>query len=609
MSSLPEVSALKVDDQDFLVSSTIERCPKVMMIRELFKNALEAASEVDFDGKVIFESGGTEEHPKLVIWNNGPGMDEEELAKMTNLAASIRKEKGLDKNFGMGAKVASLPSNKRGLRYRSCKDGKVHETILGERGGIYGRLRRYDEEGNELGDVVEVTEQVVAEGIRSLESDWTEVMLLGNRREQNTVEDPYDGDPPQKKFWLANYLYHRFYYLPEGIEVRFLEGTHSRATGSRRFKTIPERCQDGAFSTFETVELPNGIKIHYIYDEQFNETAHNKSISGSIQSAVSTCAVVFQGEMYDVLTGRAWTIEAPTFGIPFGAKHISIHVELPDDYAVRPEGYRQFLRYIGGEQDQVEAKEFASLVLEHRPEWLVDLIHSFAPNTGDSSDDIRNKLQEFLNRLRVRANTPRTNHSGDLPVANDVGRAASEGNSLGDRRGGSDRKPVKPDDLAVVTSGTQMARLMQNMERAPQLIPLDELDHIEDKQIVGRAARYYPKTGELFINMRYPAVSQMFDQLSKEYAQAPDPELMHQMAQGHSRNAMIQRVGLAVVFALAKRLNKEWDETDMQKALEPESLSLAADNYYESLQDARRSIGKGLKLKRQDVEEDVDQVA
>ena len=149
-----------------------------------------------------------------------------------------------------------------------------------------------------------------------------------------------------------------------------------------------------------------------------------------------------------------------------------------------------------------------------------------------------------------------------------------------------------------------MARLMKNMERAPQLIPLDDTEHIEDKQIVGRAARYYPKTGELFINMRYPAVSQMFDQLSKEYAQAPDPELMQQMALGHARNAIMHRVGMAVVFALAKRLNKEWDERDMQKALEPESLSIAADNFYESLQDARRSIGKALKLKRQDLDQD-----
>ena len=54
------------------------------------------------------------------------------------------KRKSLTGNFGMGAKVASLPSNKRGMRYRSCKNGRVHEVILCKRDGVYGRLRRYD---------------------------------------------------------------------------------------------------------------------------------------------------------------------------------------------------------------------------------------------------------------------------------------------------------------------------------------------------------------------------------------------------------------------------------------------------------------------------------
>lgn len=599
MSQESAVSALRVDDQDFLVRSTIDRCPKVMMIRELFKNALEAAQQ-EPEGKVIFsvvDAGAS----KLAIWNNGPGMDDEELGRMTNLAASIGKVKGLDKNFGMGAKVASLPSNRRGLRYRSCKNGRVHETILCEREGVYGRLRRFDINGNALGDVVDVTDGLIEEEGRALDQDWTEVVLLGNRAEQNTVLDPYDGDPPQKTFWLATYLYHRFYRLPENVEVRLMQGTHSRKDGSRRFDTISARRERGVFTQHETVDLPNGIKLHYIYDAPRGETSHNSSVSGSIASDLSTCAVVFQGEMYSVQTGRAWTIDAPMFGIPFGAKHISVHIELPDSFAVIPDGYRQFLRYADGEQSQVEAKDFALQVLENRPDWLVDLIRSMAPNTGDSSDEIRNRLQELLNRLRVKATSPRVDQEGDLDVDPGVGRGAVDG-GLG-KGGGTGGNRNRPDDLTVVQTGAQMARMAQNLERAPKLIPLDEAADIEEKQIVGRAGRYYPQSGELFINMSYPAVALMYEQLCREYSQAPDADVLQEMARGLSRNSMINRVGLAVVFALAKRINKEWDEAAMAKALEPESLSLAADNYYESLQDARRAVGKALKLKRSDGDE------
>lgn len=592
------VSALRVDDQDFLIRSTIDRCPKVMMIRELFKNALEAAQQVE-EGKVVFsvsEIGA----PKLSIWNNGPGMDDEELARMTNLAASIGKMKGLDKNFGMGAKVASLPSNRHGIRYRSCKQGRVHETILCEREGVYGRLRRFDTHGESLGDVVEVTEILRADSEIPLDEDWTEVVLLGNRDDQNTVSDPYDGDPPQKAFWLATYLYHRFYRLPGNVEVRMLEGTHTRKEGSRRFETISSRREKGVFAQSETVELPNGIKLHYIYDEPLDGTSHNRSVSGSIASNLSTCAIVFKGEMYSVLTGRGWTIEAPTFGIPFGARHISVHIELPGDYPALPEGYRQFLRYRDGEQDRVEAKDFALQVLENRPEWLVDLIHSMAPNSADSNDEIRNRLQDLLNKLRVRSISPRVDQEGDLDVDIGSGRGSTGGGIGRNSTRGSGH--FKPDDLTIVQTGAKMARMAQNLERAPKLIPLDDLSDIEDKQIIGRAGRYYATSGELFINMTYPAVQLMHEQLSREYAQAPDPEVMQKMARGLSRNAMINRVGLAVVFALAKRINKEWDEEAMGKALQPESLSLAADNYFDSMQDARRMLGKTLKLKRTDGE-------
>lgn len=592
------VSALRVDDQDFLVRSTIDRCPKIMMIRELFKNALEAAQQ-EQDGKVVF-SVTQDVGPKLSIWNNGPGMDDEELGRMTNLAASIGKMKGLDKNFGMGAKVASLPSNRRGIRYRSCKNGQVHETILCERNGVYGRLRRFNEDGSSLGDVIDVTGILKAEGGHSLDSDWTEVVLLGNHAEQNTVMDPYDGDPAQKTFWLATYLYHRFYRLPPNVEVRLLQGTHARKDGSRRFETISARRDKGVFAQHETVQLAGGIQIHYIYDAPMEDTSHNRSVSGSIASNLSTCAVVFKGEMYGVLTGRSWTIEAPTFGIPFGARHLSVHIELPDDYDVLPEGYRQFLRYSSGEQAQVEVKDFAVQVLENRPEWLIDLIHSMAPNSGDTSDEIRNRLQDLLNKLRIRTNSPRVDNDGNLDVDLGTGRGSTvDREGAGGVRGEGRQKP---DDLMVVQTGAQMARMAQNLERAPKLIPLDDASDIEDKQIVGRAGRYYSTSGELFINMRYPAVDLMQEQLRREYAQAPDPEVLQNMARGLSRNSMINRVGLAVVFALAKRINKEWDEEAMGKALQPESLSLAADNYYESLQDARRTLGKTLKLKRVDGE-------
>jgi hypothetical protein len=598
MTSHSAVAPLKVGDEDFLVVSMIERCPKTMMLRELAMNALEAARQAPEDRRLVeirlSEHNGAS---KLVIWNTGPGMNALELHHMCDIASSIGKEKSLTGNFGMGAKVASLPSNQHGMRYRSCKDGRVSEVILCKREGAYGRLRRKDE-NDEVHEVADVTGTAVLEGYDT-SSDWTEVMLLGNRPDQDTVRDPYDGDPVQDAQWIATYLYHRFYRLPLGVRVVLKKGTN-KLDGNRAFEPIPARLERH-FEKYETIATDRGIKIHYLYDAPYDKaTGHNRSISGAIASAVSTCAVVYRDEMYDVGKGRGWTQNAPIFGIPFGARHISVHVELPDDASVISDGYRQFLRYAGGEQDQVLTKDFAEMVRDHRPTWLLDLIRSFAPESA-SSDDIRDELQKLLNDLQVKRTSPRVIVNG--PVLLDPGKAPgaeSGGPGPGASRANGAGEPAghKPTDLTIMPTGAKRADMFVNMERAPEIIPLNDDADIEEKGVKGRAARYYIDTGQLFINMQYPAVEQMRAMLEVEYASAADLDVMRMLVQQHAERSIMLRVGRAVVYALAKQLMKEWDSAAVERALSPESLSVAADDYHDSLQTARRALGARLRVSK-----------
>jgi hypothetical protein len=92
----------------------------------------------------------------------------------------------------------------------------------------------------------------------------------------------------------------------------------------------------------------------------------------------------------------------------------------------------------------------------------------------------------------------------------------------------------------------------------------------------------------------------MEDDLRQEYASVADLEGMRREAIRLAEDAMVRRVGRAVVYALAKQLNKEWDAEAVQQALKPESLSLAADVYVDSLQTARRSLGRLFRPNRQD---------
>jgi hypothetical protein len=406
---------------------------------------------------------------------------------------------------------------------------------------------------------------------------------------------PY-GDPGQDAQWLATYLYHRFYRLPDNVKLILLEGTHKLIDGKRRFFPISARLN--MFEKHQTVVLPEGIKVHYLYDAPYDKatgSGHNKSISGAIASAVSTCAIVYKDEMYDVRKGRNWTFDAPIFGIPFGAKHISVHTELPDNQAVVPDGYRQFLRHAHGEQQDISANDFADLVRENRPEWLVEIIRSLAPDSA-TSDDIRNELQRLLNDLRVKRISPKVLDRGTIGVS--AGTGAASGPGRGTNGNGGEGPSTNPTDLAVLPTGAKRAEMFKNLERAPEIILLSEEDEIEQKGFKGRAARFVMEAGQLFVNMQYPAIGEMRAQLEAEYADAPDPEMLRSLAKQHAERTMILRVGRTVVYALAKQLNKEWDQKALEMAASPESLSMAADDFTDVLQNVRRDIGRKLRTSR-----------
>jgi hypothetical protein len=585
---------ITIKNIDFTVARQIEQCPKTMMLRELVMNAIEAAARapagrriVEIKGKQVAECNASR---KLAIWNTGPGMSSFQLDHICDLAASIGKDMVLEGNFGMGAKVASLPANTHGMRYRSCQNGIVSQVILGKREGTYVKVACEVEGSWEL--VIDVTEQVEDEGEYRLDEDWTEVVLFGSHPEQDTVADPYNGDPKQDRQWISTNLYHRFYRLLRGVEIYLDEGTHPR-DGRRQFKPIPERADADAFGRVETVDVGEGVKIHYYYDPPYQGGSHTKSISGSLTSSGSPTALVFRGEIYDVRDRKKWAVDAPKFGIPFGARHISIHVELPDGFPVQHEPYRRFIQLSKGGQQAVSVDDFTDVIFHHRPDWLIKQINEFAPKASCSTEDLRKELQERLNELRIQARSPRIAANGAEVVEQGGARGAAVARTNGPGRDGG-RSPIAPIDLIFNPVGAKRATISKNMERAPAIIPLRDEEQVDERQIAGKAARYYRETNQLFVNLTYSAVAAAQDHLERRYATHQDPELVSKLSCEWAERITMGRVGYAVVYAQAKQLVSEWTPDDVTKALEPECLSLAADGWRDAISAAYQSISRRL---------------
>lgn len=550
------VTKLRVKDEDFLVASMIERCPKSMMIRELLQNALEAAgSAPEGERRVEFSTVPVEGTPKLAVWNSGTGLTGPELYRMCDIAASIRKETGLDRNFGMGAKVASLPSNQNGMRYRSARKGVVQEVMIGKFGGVYGRLLRPGTDG-QMREVIHVTESAAAEG-RPLDQEWTEVVLFGNAPEQNTALDPYNGHPRSPAHWLIETIGHRFFRFPAGTEVIIKPGI-ARLTQPLRVVSLAERLAQ--LEHYEAVKGPDGIVLHYAYDADLPRKE-------GVMLHESLGAVVHQNEMYAVARGNAWRREAPSFGIPFAARSVIVLVELPADYPVQPEAYREFLRYRTATQAQVRLMDYAGLVSRHIPEWLSKLLADASPDAL-YLDEVREMMRTMLEQMEVqrRRPPPKPGLPGAQPPAPPAAAA----------------KPETPPPAPV-------------LETPPALFLLRDPAELADRELTHRAAAYYAETHQLHINLAYPAVPALAERLLALAPATVESEAATSAAQTISERAMVMRVVRALAYGLAKRDQpKAWREQHLRALLSPESLTLAGDDIETGWPDAEQAMRTAL---------------
>jgi hypothetical protein len=570
----PHVTALRVANEAFLVSSTIERCPKTMMIRELVVNAIEAARASAGEKRVDILGIAIEGVPKLCIRNTGQGLTAAELDRICDLASSLNKINSLDANFGMGAKVASLPSNKHGMRYRSCRDGVVSEVILCQREGVYGRLHRGEDAEGMPQEVIDATEACRAEGLVSLAHDWTEVVLFGNSAGQNTVLDPYAGNPRSERDWLAKNLLLRFFRVPAEVSVTLAPdvlGTQAPvAMGT--LAAAPS-------GQSETVRTPSGVILHYRYDPgAAPATAPSPFATGGGMGCI-----VYKDEVYDPRTEARWALDAPSYGVSFGAKYISVFVELPDDYLVRPEAYRQFLRFRGGDQRQVFLTDFGQLVTAYIPPWLKQVIRGYGPQQADFLNDVAEELRALVEELDIAPEfVPPRPPAAPKPEA--VAQAP--------RPPASDAE-TKARQLPPATPQKPPAPPPKRFEQPPEIIGLDNEEMIAERGLKGRAGKFYPSSHQLFVNLHYPTVDSVAGRLEAEFFESGDAETLRSTARSVAGWAVTRRIARALIYSLTKKA-AGWPAEDVKRAQSPESFSLVADDWQAVMETARLRMAEAL---------------
>ncbi len=564
MSFTTGVAPLRISNEAFLVAATIERCPPTMMLRELVMNALEAAAFASDAPKqvrvTVCEVEGTN---KLCIWNTGPGLLAQELLQISDLSSSLHKNVSLDGNFGMGAKAASLTSNRHGLRYRSCCRGVVSQLLLGQRDGVYGRVLQASPADGTVAEVIDVTEVCRSEAIYDLSHDWTEVVLLGNSANQDTARDPYAGAPAVDKEWVEQTVGRRFLRISSGVSLQL-----AAVAGGAEKGEFQSAFDAAFFDRVEKVALPGNVTIHYCYRAPDSTGPQHRV------PTIGLGAIAFEDELYDLVEGNRWRLEAPSYGLTFAARHCTILVELGHGFPVRPEQYRQFLRSRDGDQHQVKFADFGSMVRDNIPFWLRQIIEASLPQSDDDIKDIKADLQQLLLELGIKDPPP-----PPAKVAPDDGSKPTPPKGQAD---GTPPPPPKPPKPVLPTP--------------PEIIKISDEDQIVEKALGGRAARFYPASRQVFVNTRYATFARLTAQLRSHFAEFfSDPAALDQVAQQVAEWALIRRLSRALIHTLAKS-SIGWPDEEVRAVQAPGSMSIMVDDLDTVLPAAMRRMATQLGL-------------
>jgi hypothetical protein len=201
------------------VNRMFEACGNYQWAREFLKNSIEAkATKVEFgiEWQAVEKLGAY----RRTISDNGIGMTKEELLSFfSTLGEGAKRIGGVHDNFGVGAKVASLPWNSEGVVVISCKDGKpsmIH-IQLDDDGAEYELREFHSEKG--ITHVINPADVDWGDDVNwaAVAPTWardhgTTIVLLGSKDAPDTVlGNPKAGEKGIKG--LSVYLNSRFWNL------------------------------------------------------------------------------------------------------------------------------------------------------------------------------------------------------------------------------------------------------------------------------------------------------------------------------------------------------------------------------------------------------------
>jgi hypothetical protein len=597
--------ALKYLNQNFAIHHLIEDCPAHTVVRELTKNAEENTCQLTPPGKIewfVEKVGGVN---KLGLFNEGPSMSADELSRLMDMA-STGKTLGVEQNFGQGGKVTGLKVSPAGLVYRSCKGGAVNQITLraehpeGADHPVYVKVRvnvAPPGQPEYLDTVEDITAHYRNRKGRALDKEWTEVLLIGRREDQDTVADLL----PEARGtnWLIRHINQRFYRFPEGISIRNADITsgqkNARSGHGLEVETL-NCCREGD-GRYEDVQAEHPyygpVTIRYcklrgnVDADRVGDSRAATMRAYGIGSRGDHIAVVWKDECYGFTPG--WSRISGPFGVTFGSANVAIHVMLPDTAPVKNNTYRDQLLRKDDSGDMIEVMDFADLVFHSRPQWLIDYVEEQG-RRNTSSNNVMERLRQYLQQMMTAGSRRQVVEPGD---GDDTGDAPG-GNGTGKRGDGSGRN-------GTTRQSHQPAR-GRRTNRATDGIPDVQFTHDPGHlaEMNGRAALYRPVENQVLLNPNHFLYQ---DHLTRILAEAGADADRRQIAQQIFNDEYTFQAGRFIIQAWLFRGRADWNDNQFVDALNmgamtvylasPDTLAEASRRYRQRMATNRMAAAAG----------------
>jgi len=418
------------------VNRMFEACGSYQWAREFLKNSLEAkATKIEFG--IEWQAVEKFSVYRRTIIDNGTGMSRDELLKFfSTLGAGSKKIGGVHDNFGVGAKIASLPWNPNGVVVISYKDDKpsMIQIVLEPQSCEYELVEFGVGQGKSaVIDPTTIDWKAMPNEIdwSALRPEWlkengTIIVLLGSEKQQDTVYGNPDDKAEQNIKGLSEFLNTRFWDLA-AFDINVVElrshkknlwptsaaerddarrPSNRRIYGARHYLTDIKTSEGKLLANNTMVLDEDRVEVEwYLWDGRRPQVHDYAKENGYI-------AVRYKDELYALSTGK---VQFRAFGVVESKVQQNLTIILepqhfsPENgrWGVHPDQSRNRLIFTGDGEKGVEMPlhEWGIEFAQNMPQAVRDAIAAArGENTGSIDDDeYRKRLQDkFGSRWTVR---------------------------------------------------------------------------------------------------------------------------------------------------------------------------------------------------------------